>query len=365
MKLFEVKAFLNGMLCALLTSLMIYIGSLRLIHFDPALYWYAVGSILAAFAVGYRFTIWAQRPPSRMYFKRGFGLLLRQGPYLLKKSQKPETEVSPTKVSLAKPELEAGMVLGEKFLLQNFIRKRSYFRWIMHLCLSGGCTFSFAITFPLVFGWVHFETISNNAELYQVTVFGMGIDQFDIHSLKAFIAFNALNFSALIVLVGLAMAAYRRITDAGERATQKFMEDLLPLILIFAVTATGLMLTVSYKFLAGQGHGFLVTVHMISVILLILYIPFGKLFHMFQRTAHLFVSLYKKAGAQGPRAHCVRCKEDYASLMHVEDLKTVLDQLDFNYRYQSKGGEEIHYQDVCPSCRRLLLAVNQGATLGR
>src|SRR2546421_6156857 len=35
-------------------------------HFDPALVWYAIGSVLAAFAVGYRFAVWTQRPPSRM-----------------------------------------------------------------------------------------------------------------------------------------------------------------------------------------------------------------------------------------------------------------------------------------------------------
>src|SRR2546421_9615559 len=29
-------------------------------HFDPALVWYAIGSVLAAFAVGYRFAVWMQ-----------------------------------------------------------------------------------------------------------------------------------------------------------------------------------------------------------------------------------------------------------------------------------------------------------------
>src|SRR5688572_3104729 len=56
----------------------IVIGSHGLTHFDPALTGYAIGSIIAAFAVGYRFVIWAQRPPSRMYFKRGFQLMFRR-----------------------------------------------------------------------------------------------------------------------------------------------------------------------------------------------------------------------------------------------------------------------------------------------
>src|SRR6185369_15324095 len=190
----------------------------------------------------------------------------------------------------------------------------------MHLCLSGGCSLAFAITFPLVFGWIHFESFADNAEMYRVMVFGRAMDSFSVHSLKAVVMFNALNISAVLVLIGLVLAGIRRATDAGERATQTFFEDILPLLLIFAVTATGLSLTVSYKYLAGRGHGLWAVVHMASVVALLLFIPFGKLFHMFQRTCALCVSRYRKIGAAGPRAHCRRCGEDYASRMHIDDL---------------------------------------------
>jgi hypothetical protein len=50
--------------------------------------------------------------------------------------------------------------------------------------------------------------------------------------------------------------------------------------------------------------------------------------------------------------------------MQIDDLKTVLDQLGFNYRFATAYGE-VHYQDICPACRRRLLALNQGKTLGR
>jgi hypothetical protein len=234
----------------------------------------------------------------------------------------------------------------------------------MHLCLSGGCTLAFAITFPLVFGWIHFESFPDNAEMYRVIMFGAAVDSFSVHSFKAMMMFNALNISAVLVLIGLVMASFRRITDAGERATQTFFEDILPLMLIFAVTATGLALTVCYKFLAGRGHHLWAIVHMASVVALLIYIPYGKLFHMFQRTCSLCVARYKKAGAVGLRAACRRCGEDYASQMHVDDLKTVLDELGFNYRFATANGE-VHYQDICPACRRRLLALNQGRTLGR
>jgi len=85
---------------------------------------------------------------------------------------------------------------------------------------------------------------------------------------------------------------------------------------------------------------------------------------MFQRICSLCVVLYKKAGDAGPQAFCVRCGDDFTSAMHVADMKDVLDQLGFNYRFATPHGE-VHYQDICPACRRRLVALNQGAAIGR
>ena len=46
--------------------------------------------------------------------------------------------------------------------------------------------------------------------------------------------------------------------------------------------------------------------------------------------------------------------------MHVEDLKGVLSDLGFDYTTDDGG----HYQDVCPRCRRTLLATTQLDTIG-
>ncbi len=357
---------LAGTALALATAAGILIGSGGLKHFDPALTGYAFGSLLAAFAVGYRFTIWAQRPPSRMYFKRGFQLLFHRAGRPVPRFGVPPLG-GPDRLKAGLRIYGAGTLgrsLAVNFIAQRFIFRRSLYRWVMHLCLSGGCTLAFAITFPLVFGWIHFESFAGNAEMYRVKVFGFAMDSFNVHSLKALVLFNALNISGVLVLVGLIMAAGRRLTDAGEKATQTFFEDILPLVLIFAVTATGLALTVSYKYLGGRGHHLWAVVHMVSVVALLLYIPFGKLFHMFQRTCSLCVSRYQKVGAAGPRADCLCCGQDFASRMHVDDLKTVLDQLGFNYRFATPHGE-VHYQDICPACRRRLLALNQGRSVGR
>ena len=67
-----------GVVAVALVVLAIAVGSHAFVHFDPALIGYAIGSAIAAFAVAYRFTVWAQRPPSRRYFQRGLQLMFRR-----------------------------------------------------------------------------------------------------------------------------------------------------------------------------------------------------------------------------------------------------------------------------------------------
>jgi len=168
--------------------------------------------------------------------------------------------------------------------------------------------------------------------------------------------FHVLDISALMVLVGLFFSFQRRMRDAGALAVQQFANDAVPLILLFAIAVTGLMLTVSAAFLQGFSYSFIALAHAIVVILFLLYLPFGKFFHMFQRPAQLGVILYKDAGASGERARCAACGEEYASQMHVSDLIQVEMALGFDYRLNEQPG---HYQHICPRCRRKLLALNQ------
>jgi hypothetical protein len=341
MKYFDRGAFRVGSAVAGIVMLAIYVGSRQLKHFDWALTTYAVGTVFAAFAVAYRYALWAQRPPTMMYLKRGLQMFMRR------------PAVVPRNTS------RLGKLLLDNFILQKFITERSTERWVMHACLSWGGMLAFAVTFPLVFGWIHFESAAANAEIYRVFVFGYFVEEFAVHSIRGFLHFNALNLSAALLLVGLALSVKLRMSDQGEIAIQTFADDVLPLLLLFGVAVTGLMLTVSSHFMAGYGFQFLGIAHAASVIGLLLYLPFGKLFHIVQRPLSLGVSFYKDAGRSGARAHCLRCGNDYASLMHVEDLKTVLDQLGFNFRFG-----DMHYQEICPPCRRRLLAINQGRAVG-
>src|SRR5687767_12772528 len=132
----ERKGLLAGLSLALLVLAGIAIGSQWLTHFDPALTGYAVGSIMAAFAVGYRFAVWAQRPPSRLYFKRGLKLFFQRAarpPQTAKAGREPFIPIPHGAGTL-------GYALARNFVAQEFIRRRGGYRWIMHLCLSGGCT---------------------------------------------------------------------------------------------------------------------------------------------------------------------------------------------------------------------------------
>ena len=68
---------------------------------------------------------------------------------------------------------------------------------------------------------------------------------------------------------------------------------------------------------------------------------------------------HRHPGRQGEQAQCRRCGQEYASLMHVEDLITVEQQL--GYRYEMPDSPVEHYQRICPRCRRALLGLAQGA----
>jgi hypothetical protein len=185
-----------------------------------------------------------------------------------------------------------------------------------------------------------------------------------VKSFSGFVHFNLLNLSAMLLLAGLVLSVRLRMRDKGEFATQTFADDVFPILLLFAVCVTGLMLTVSSKFLGGAGFQFSGLSHAASVIGLLLYLPFGKLFHIIQRPLSLGVSFYRNAAMNHASASCLRCGDAFASRMHVDDLKAVLDEVGFNFRFRVAHGE-LHYQEVCPPCRRRMVALVQGKALGR
>jgi hypothetical protein len=331
-------ATLWGLLAAGLLILGIFFGSRRFRDFDPALVSYAGASVFAAFGIGYRYSMWLRRPPTRLYWFRGWQFFF-------------DPRRLPGNV------LYLARLFWENFILQTFIERRSPLRWMAHWLISWGCLLAAAITFPLSFGWIRFETARTSQLVYEAFVFGVHVFSFPLGTPVAWLVFNGLNIAAVMVVAGVLMALWRRASDGGALAVQQFVNDLLPLVLLFTVSVTGLLLTASTHLLRGFHYGFLAQFHAAAVILTLLYLPFGKFFHVFQRPAQFGINAYRRLGAESGAAACRRCGEPYATRLHVADLKRV--EAALGIRYELTDGA--HYQDVCPSCRRKTLALMQDA----
>src|SRR5215470_17531864 len=67
-----------GSLLTVIVGVLIVVGSRNLAHFDAALVAYTFASLFAVFGITYRYTIWLQRPPTALYWKRGWQVFFRR-----------------------------------------------------------------------------------------------------------------------------------------------------------------------------------------------------------------------------------------------------------------------------------------------
>lgn len=332
----EIAAWATGV--TLLLAGAIVVGSRSLQHFDAALVAYTFATLFATFGITYRYAMWLRRPPTQMYWRRGWAAFFsRRG-----------------------PRVKLGSLLRRlvvDFAANRYIFLRSRLRGMAHWMIMWGCLLAGAITFPLVWGWIHFETVPGDLTKYQTFMFGIATMTFPVESLTAFIVFHGLVWSAFLVIGGVLLAFRRRMIDHGAAATQQFAQDILPLVLLFAISVTGLMLTASYTWMKGYAYEFLAILHAITVIITMLWLPFGKLFHIFQRPAQLGVGVYRDQIHRGEMEPCRRCGTPFAPVALVKDLIQVERELGFDYTLDGGG----HYQEVCPKCRRAMFGLAQGA----
>ena len=317
---------------------LIVVGSRNLQHFDAALVGYTFATLFATFGISYRYAMWLNRPPTRMYWRRGWQAFF-------------------SRRALAGNAVGLGRRALVEFAANAYIFRRGRLRGLAHWLIMWGCVLAAAITFPLVWGWIHFETVPGDLHMYRTFVFGLPVQDFPVESLFAFLIFHGLVWSSFLVIAGVMLAFRRRMIDHGAVATQQFGQDMLPLLLLFAISVTGLMLTASYTWMRGYAYEFLGILHAATVIVTLLWLPFGKLFHVFQRPAQLGVGFYKDAGRRDEQATCRRCHQPFASALMVRDLTVVERELGFRYELPDGG----HYQEVCPRCRRALFGLAQGA----
>jgi MFS transporter, NNP family, nitrate/nitrite transporter len=310
-------------------TVLIVVGSRNLEHYDSALFGYTVASVVAFGAVVFRYALWLQRPATRVYWRRGQQLFRDRR-------------------KLAANAASAAKTVSSNLVEQRFIARRGFQRWLMHALIMWGCILSALVTFPLVFGWIHFKLEGERG--YRTYLFGFPLNALDGRSLAAWVMFHALDFTAVMVIAGCAIAIHRRLRDRGAIALQQYALDFVPHLLLISISVTGLMLTVSSLWLAGYMYSFIALSHQALVIMTLFYLPFGKLFHVVQRPASIGVELYQRRAREMPQAACARCGTEFVAEMWLGDLKDVVRQLGFDYTMPD--GRQL--QDYCPRCKRVM-----------
>ncbi|WP_443071373.1 MFS transporter [Streptomyces sp. NBC_01465] len=321
------KATLVGVAVSLLLVVAIVLGSRFLENFDSALLPYAVASVFLAFGVAYRYTVWISAPGARRLFRKGWGSLFSAENF--------------RKAPTALPKMIA-TYLG----FQKFLGARSHARWAAHQLMFWGCLLAAAITFPLIWGWFTFTSSTGAGPGYEMRIFGFKVLGYDSSSVIGWLMFHGLDIAAVLVIPGAAYFLWRRMKDRGAMTGQRFAYDLVPLIALIVVSVTGLLLTFSSLFLHGGGYEFLAIMHMVSVVFTLIYIPFGKFFHIVQRPAAVGMQLFKYTARQDEQVfHCRRCQEPVDTGPYVENLRSTMRDLDLDFD---------QWAEYCPRCKRVL-----------
>ena len=339
LKLIDIKAFAVAIAVTIVTLVLILVGSRSLQNFDAALVAYLFGTLFAIFGIVYRYTVWIQRPPTKTYFKRSI------------------------KTLFSKEFLHFSWFSIQEFfkniVFQNFIIRRGKKKGIAHLMMAIGCTMAFAITIPLTFGWIHFTLVPdtglnpNVEDIYTAHFFGFEVFNFPVKSIVGFFTFGALNWCSVLVIIGATYFLQKRLKDPGLIATQTFEGDILPLLLLILVSLTGLGLTLDYEFMHGKAYEFIAVTHAFFVIVFLIWMPFGKFFHIIQRPAQIGAHIYKEVGKQKGMQVCKQTGEEYTTQLHVSDLKEITKAVGFNLCDENDNS----LLDYSPEGKRDLLAI--------
>ncbi|MEO8077389.1 MAG: MFS transporter, partial [Acidobacteriota bacterium] len=189
-----------------LLSVLILVGSRNLAHFDAALVGYTFSVLFATFGLTYRYAMWLQRPPTAMYWRRGWQAFFRRG------WRRRHTATWFQRV-------------GTDILANRFIFARDRMRGLTHLLIMWGCLVAVAITFPLVFGWLHFRPVPGDLSMYEAVAFGFPAFRFPHESMVGFVTFHGLVWASFLVIAGVMLAMRRRMREEGAAAVQRFAED--------------------------------------------------------------------------------------------------------------------------------------------
>ncbi|MEE1755822.1 MFS transporter [Streptomyces sp. SP18CS02] len=322
------RASLVGAAVSALLILAIVLGSRLLRDFDSALLPYAVASVFLAFGVAHRYTVWISAPAARRLFSEGWRSFFSAANF----------RRAPT----ALPRMIA-TYLG----FQKFLGARSHARWAAHQLVFWGCVLAALITFPLTWGWFTFTSATGPGPGYEMRIWGIEVLGFDALNIVGWLMFHGLDIAAVLVIPGASYFLWRRMRDRGASTGQRFAYDLVPLIALIVISVTGLLLTFSSIFLHGGGYQFLAILHMVSVVFTLIYIPFGKFFHIVQRPAAVGMQLFKytSRGDGDQIFACRRCGRPIDTAPYVENLRGTMRDLRLGFDA---------WAEYCPRCKRVL-----------
>jgi hypothetical protein len=193
----KINASVWGLFFTALLGVLIVAGSRNLDHFDAALVGYTFATLFATFGIAYRYAMWLQRPPTRLYWRRGwqvFGTTRFLGGNLFQLLRR----------------------IFLEFAANRFIYRRGKLRGLAHSLIMWGCILAAAITFPLVWGWIHFRTVPGRLDVYRTYVFGFPVQDFHVESLQAFVVFHGLVWASFLVIAGVMLAFRRRMTEPSR-----------------------------------------------------------------------------------------------------------------------------------------------------
>jgi hypothetical protein len=296
------------------------------IYIDLAVLGYQVASVLFVIGILYRFIVWLRYPPNRTLWGRSAHALQQR-------------EWKPNLTTLVRSVIT-------RLLFQTFIVKRSWLRWFTHFAIFWGCVIVSAVCFALAWGWMSFSLVGG--QTYSARMFNIPLLTFQVDSLIAFLSFNAINLGALLLLLGLILAFWQRFRMKPEEKAERLKDQLSSLYLLLAVTMSGLLLTVSYKFFNGVGHRQLVVLHEVIVILGLLWLPFSRLFHIEVSPATVALDVAEGPGLVEP-SRCSRCGKALSAVWTPRDLQRVLASAGVQVSGDVADPEVL---SLCPSCRR-------------
>ncbi len=323
----DVPASIAGAVAAVVTAAAIVLGSRGLRTFDAALVGYATATICLAFGVAYRYVLWVRSPPALRYLRRGWASFLSFRNF----------RRFPTMVPRA---------LVSNLALQTFIARRGPGRWLAHQSVFWGVVLATLITFPLTFGWISFEAAGSGSR-YVIVVWGLRTITFEPVTLAGVADLPrarrrrrpGARWGAGTSCGGGSATGRSRPASASATTSSRWSPW-------SRSRSRGCSSRCPRRCSRATATSSWPIIHMATVVLTLVFIPFGKFFHVIQRPASVGVEVYKRTSVEREGVFlCRRCGEPLEAATFVRDLETTMGELGLRYQ---------EWIETCPRCKRVL-----------